>query len=140
MKECAFCAIARGQAAAGVVADRDEVLAFLDRAPLIPGHTLVIPRAHVETLDDLGEDLIGPLFSVVRRVSRAQQRALGAGGSFTAVNTRVSQSVPHLHVHVVPRRDGDGLFRAGIVWVRTRYRDGEAEVIAAKLREALAAG
>lgn len=112
-------------------------MAFLDREPLIPGHTLVIPREHVATLDDLDEKQAGPLLNAVRRVSRAQQSALGAGGTFTAVNTRVSQSVPHLHVHVVPRREGDGLFRAGMVWARKRYGEGEADAIAAKLREAL---
>lgn len=87
-------------------------IAFLDRAPLIPGHSLVIPRGHFETLDDVDEALLAPLFAVARQVSRAQQRALGADGTFTAINTRVSQSVPHAHVHVVPRREGDGLFRA----------------------------
>lgn len=137
MKPCVFCTIARGEAAAHVVHDAGRVLAFLDRAPLIPGHTLVIPREHVDTLDELDDELVAPLFSVVRRVSRAQQRALGADGTFTSVNTRVSQSVPHVHVHVVPRREGDGLFRAGLVWVRKPYKDGEAEAIAARLREAL---
>lgn len=137
VKPCVFCAIARGEAAAHVVHDTGRVLAFLDRAPLIPGHTLVIPREHVDTLDELGDQLVAPLFAVVQRVSRAQQRALGADGTFTSVNTRVSQSVPHVHVHVVPRREGDGLFRAGPVWVRKPYKDGEAEAIAARLREAL---
>lgn len=137
VKLCVFCAIARGEAAANVVHETDRVLAFLDSSPLIPGHTLVIPREHFDTLDDLDEGLVAPLFSVVRRVSRAQQRALGVEGTFTAVNTRVSQSVPHVHVHVVPRREGDGLFRAGMVWVRKRYKNGEADAMAAKLREAL---
>ena len=138
MKPCIFCAIARGEAAAHVIHDSDRVMAFLDRAPLSPGHALVIPRDHFETLDEVEEELLGPLFAVARHVSRAQQRALGADGTFTAVNTRVSQSVPHAHVHVVPRREGDGLFRAGMVWVRKRYPENEAETIAAQLRSALA--
>lgn len=137
VKSCIFCSIARGEAQAHVVHDEGAVLAFLDSAPLLPGHTLVIPRDHVDTLDDLSEDQVGPLFRLVRRVSRAQQQALGAEGTFTGINTRVSQSVPHLHAHVVPRREGDGLFRAGMVWARKRYDHGEAGAIAQKLREAL---
>lgn len=136
---CAFCEIANGTADAHVVHQDDLVVAFLDRAPLIKGHVLVAPRDHVETLDDLSPDLVGPLFVVVQRASRALQRTLGADGSYTALNTRVSQSVPHLHVHVVPRREGDGLFRAGMVWVRKRYDDGEAAQLATRLREAIAA-
>ena len=133
-----FCAIARGEAGAHIVADDGVALAFLDRAPLLPGHTLVIPREHADTLDELPEAEVGPLFSLVRRISRAQQRVFRADGTFTGINTRVSQSVPHFHAHVVPRREGDGLFRAGMVWQRKRYKDGEAEVIAARLRDALA--
>ena len=138
MKPCVFCAIARGEVASHVIADDGAALAFLDHAPLLPGHTLVVPREHADTLDELREELVGPLFRLVRRISRAQQRALGADGTFTGINTRVSQSVPHFHAHVVPRREGDGLFRAGMVWARKRYRDGEAEAMAAKLRDALA--
>ena len=138
MKACTFCAIARGEADAHVVHSDDRVLAFLDRAPLLPGHTLVIPREHADTFDDLHEDLVGPLFTLVQRISRAQRTAFGVDGTFTGINTRVSQSVPHLHAHVVPRREGDGLFRAGIVWRRKRYAHGEAEHLAAQLREALA--
>lgn len=135
---CIFCAIAAGDSTANVVHADDRTVAFLDAAPLLHGHTLVIPREHVETLDELRTELMTPLLSVVQRVSIAQQRVLGADGSFSSVNTRVSQSVPHLHVHVVPRRKGDGLFRAGMVWVRKRYAEGQAEEIARKLREALA--
>lgn len=115
------------------------VIAFLDRAPLIKGHVLVATRAHVETFDDLPADLLEPLFRVVQRVSRAFASALGADGSYTAINTRVSQSVPHVHVHVVPRRAGDGLFRAGMVWIRRRYSGDEAAQLAARLRQAIAA-
>lgn len=136
---CAFCEIVAGTAEGHVVHRDDEVIAFLDRSPLIKGHVIVAPRAHVETLDDLPPDLIAPVFSVVQRVSRAFQRSLGADGSLTVSNTRVSQSVPHVHVHVVPRRQGDGLFRAGMVWVRKSYEDGEAAQLATRLREAIAA-
>ncbi|MGH2500396.1 MAG: HIT family protein [Candidatus Limnocylindria bacterium] len=136
MADCVFCAIATG-APAHVLHQDERVIAILDRAPLIAGHALVLPRAHVVTLDDLAPDLVAPLFTVVQRISRAFPVALAADGSFTAINTRVSQTVPHLHVHVVPRRKGDGLFRAGMVWVRRPYRDGEAGAIAEKLRAAL---
>jgi len=135
---CVFCAVAGGDGAHFVHED-ERVIAFLDHAPLIKGHVLVIPRAHVETLDDLPEDLIEPLFTVVQRTCRAFVKALGSDGSYTGINTRVSQSVPHMHVHVVPRKQGDGLFRAGLVWVRKRYGDGEAAQLAARLREAIAA-
>lgn len=135
---CAFCAVVAG-ADAHRVLDEASVVAFLDRAPLIKGHVLVVPREHVETFDDLPPALIAPLFSAVQRVSRAFGRTLGADGSYTAINTRISQSVPHVHVHVVPRRKGDGLFRAGMVWIRRRYADDEAAQLAARLREAIAA-
>ncbi len=135
---CAFCAIVAGTEAYRVHQD-EAVVAFLDRAPLIKGHVLVVTRSHIETFDDLPRELLEPVFSVVQRVSRAFQSALGADGSYTAINTRVSQSIPHVHVHVVPRRKGDGLFRAGMVWIRRRYEDDEAAQLAARLREAIAA-
>jgi histidine triad (HIT) family protein len=117
----------------------DHTVAFLDHAPVIPGHTLVVPTIHYETLDDLPDDALLPLFSVVRQVSIAQQAALGAEGSLTLANTRISQSVPHVHVHVVPRRKGDSLFSPGRpFWMRRQYKDGEASEIADKLRKALA--
>ena len=137
-RDCAFCGIVTGGDGHIVHAD-EQIVAFLDRAPLIKGHVLVIPRAHVDTFDELPDDLIAPLFRVVQRVSRSFARAVAADGSYTAMNTRVSQSVPHVHVHVVPRRTGDGLFRAGLVWVRKRYADGEAAQLATRLREAIAA-
>jgi histidine triad (HIT) family protein len=116
-----------------------HVVAFLDHAPVILGHTLVVPTAHYDTLDDLPDEEIAPLFQLARRVSIAQQRVLGAEGSLTLSNTRISQSVPHVHVHVVPRRKGDSLFSPGrSLWMRQRYKDGEAEEIAEKLRRALA--
>jgi histidine triad (HIT) family protein len=113
-------------------------VAFLDHAPVFPGHTLVVPARHYETIEDVPEDEIAPLFLLARRLSIAFCSALGADGSFIAVNTRISQSVPHLHVHCVPRRRGDGLFSPGKgMWVRRRYAVGEAEQVAAKLRSAL---
>lgn len=135
---CSFCQIAAGDPAAKVVAEDAAVVAFLDRSPLAKGHVLVATRAHVLSLDELPDELAGPLLAMVRDVSRALQSALGAEGSFTAVNTRISQSVPHLHVHVVPRRKGDGLFSTRMVWMRQRYADGEAEAVALRLREVLA--
>ena len=119
---------------------RDEhVVAFLDHAPVFPGHTLVVPAHHYDTLEDMPESEVAPLFLLARRVSIAFRAALGADGSFIAVNTRISQSVPHVHVHAVPRRKGDGLFSPGRgMWVRRRYSGNEAEQVAAKLREALA--
>lgn len=121
-----------------MVAEDASVIAFLDRSPLEKGHVLVATRRHVPSLDELPDELAGPLLAMVRDVSRALQSALGAEGSFTALNTRISQSVPHLHAHVVPRRKGDGFFSTRMIWVRQRYADGEAEAVALRLREALA--
>jgi histidine triad (HIT) family protein len=137
-KACAFCAISAG-AAAHLVHEDPRVIAFLDRAPLIKGHVIVAPRAHVGTLDDLPAELMVPLLSVVQRVSRAFQRSLGADGSLTVTNTRVSQSVPHVHIHVVPRREGDGLFSVRMIWKRAQYEPDEAAQLATRLREAIAA-
>jgi len=136
-KECAFCQVVAGAEHDLVYRDL-ETVAFLDRAPVNKGHTLVVPMTHYEAFDDVPDEAIGPLFSVAKRVSIALQRALGADGSLTVTNTRISQSVPHVHVHVVPRRKGDGLFSPGRgFWIRQRYGPGEAGEIAAKLREAL---
>ena len=99
------------------------VVAFLDHRPLFPGHCLVVPREHVETLGELPSHLTAPLFETVSRLARAVETALAADGSFVAVNNRVSQSVPHLHAHVVPRRRGDGL--RGFFWPRGRYASAE---------------
>jgi histidine triad (HIT) family protein len=136
---CAFCPIIAGEAPAHVVLDDDVAVAFLDRTPLFPGHTLLVPREHHETLTDLPPDLLGPLFARAQRLAGAMESALGAKGSFVAMNNRVSQSVPHLHVHVVPRTKGDGL--KGFFWPRTKYgSDEEAAEVAARLRSALAEG
>ena len=133
---CVFCAIVAGDTAAHVVLDDGDALAFLDSRPLFPGHTLLVPRPHYETLTDLPVDEVGPLFVRARRLAGAMELALGARGSFVALNNRVSQSVPHVHIHVVPRNPKDGL--RGFFWPRTRYRsDGEAAEIAARLRAAL---
>jgi len=133
---CPFCAIVAGEDEADVVY-RDEVaVAFLDRRPLFPGHVLVVPVRHVETLPDLDTADVAPFFIVVQRISAAVPEALGSQGTFVAVNNVVSQSVPHLHVHVVPRTKGDGL--RGFFWPRTKYAPGEAAGVADRIRRALA--
>ena len=133
---CAFCAIVRGDLAVSVVLQDSDTMAFLDRRPLFHGHTLVVPRVHCETLADLPGDLLRPLFERAQIVARAMEEALGAQGTFVAINNRVSQSVPHLHIHVVPRRQGDGL--KGFFWPRQRYaNEHEMEAMADRLRAAL---
>lgn len=137
MKDCTFCRISSGEVTAVRVYEDAQVLAFLDHRPLFPGHTLVIPRAHVPTLAELPDDLLLPVWSLVRSLTRAIPQALGAEGTFVGINNRVSQSVPHLHVHLVPRRRGDGL--RGFFWPRQRYPSAEAmEEVAARIRAALA--
>lgn len=137
--DCVFCAVVAGADHHAVYRDA-EVVAFLDHAPIAKGHTLVVPATHYETLDDLPDGALAPLFRAVRRVSVALQAALGAEGSLVVSNTRISQSVPHVHVHVVPRRKGDRLFSPGrSLWIRQRYEPGEAEATAEALRRALAA-
>jgi histidine triad (HIT) family protein len=132
---CVFCAIVAGEGDAEVVIETDEAVGFLDRSPLFPGHVLVVPRIHVVTLAELAE--VAPFFDVVQRVSAVLPDALDAQGTFVAVNNIVSQSVPHLHAHVVPRTRGDGL--RGFFWPRTKYRDGEAAAVAARIRTAIEA-
>jgi histidine triad (HIT) family protein len=134
---CTFCQIANGELPAHIVHRDEDVIAFLDRAPLLPGHVLVMPMRHVETLDEMPDDLLVPVFDVVRRTSIAVQKALRAEGSFVATNTRVSQSVPHVHVHVVPRNKGDGLFSTRLIWQRRRYEnDSEMADLATRIRTA----
>jgi histidine triad (HIT) family protein len=134
--DCLFCRIARGETAAHVVLEDEHTLAFLDHRPLFPGHVLLIPRSHVETLPDLSDDLLPRVFSNARLLARAMEEGLGADGSFVAINNRVSQSVPHLHVHVSPRRRKDGL--RGFFWPRHKYEsDEEAAEVAARLRAAV---
>jgi len=135
--ECLFCQIAAKRRAAAVVFEDDDSLVFLDHRPLFPGHCLLIPKTHVETLADLPLAQVGPLFTVAQRVARAMEDGLAAEGSFVAVNNRVSQSVAHLHIHVVPRRKKDGL--KGFFWPRGRYTtELEMETVRAKLEDAVA--
>jgi len=134
---CLFCSIVRGDTAAAVVNESSDTIAFLDHRPLFFGHTLLVPRPHYVTLPDLPAELVAPLFTQAQRLAQAMGDAFGAAGSFVAMNNVVSQSVPHLHVHVVPRNRKDGL--KGFFWPRTKYRDAAhmAEV-AAQIRAALA--
>lgn len=135
---CAFCEIAAARQPAFTVLEEPTHLAFLDVRPLFPGHVLLVPRPHVATLDELPDELVAPLFAAARRLSRAVRAALGAEGTFVAMNNAVSQSVPHLHVHVVPRRKGDGL--RGFFWPRTKYAsDDDARAVSARIEAALRA-
>ena len=121
---CVFCEIVRGETPAHVVFEDDLTLAFLDVRPVFEGHTLLVPKAHHETLADLPDELIQPLFSNARMLTRAVVEAMDAAGTFVAMNNKVSQSVPHLHVHVVPRRPKDGL--RGFFWPRRKYGGEDA--------------
>ena len=133
--DCRFCHIVDGTVPAEIVLDEEDVVGFLDVRPVFKGHTLLVPREHIDTLLDLPEPLVVPLFSTAQRVAAAMTTALGAQGTFVAMNNVVSQSVPHLHVHVVPRTKGDGL--RGFFWPRTKYKDGEAAEYGKRLRDAL---
>jgi histidine triad (HIT) family protein len=133
---CTFCRIAAGELPAHVVLDDGDVVGFLDARPVFEGHVLVVPRVHRDTLLDVPAAELPVLFGAVQRVAAAVVDALGAQGSWVSVNTVVSQSVPHVHVHVVPRTKGDGL--RGFFWPRTKYAsDDAAAAVAAKLRAAL---
>jgi histidine triad (HIT) family protein len=121
LKACVFCDIIAGRIKASTVYEDDRTLAFLDHAPLMAGHVLVVPRIHYAALEDLVSSEVGPFFLVVQRLARAVEQAMNAEGSFVALNIRISQSVPHLHVHVVPRRKGDGLFGRNFQWIRRPY-------------------
>jgi histidine triad (HIT) family protein len=127
-KSCLFCKIAAGAVPTPVVFEDETSLAFLDHRPVFPGHTLLIPKQHVETLADLPVSLIQPFFAAAQLLARAVESALAADGTFVAINNKVSQSVPHLHVHIVPRRRKDGL--RGFFWPRQPYKtEEEAETI-----------
>jgi histidine triad (HIT) family protein len=133
---CVFCEIVKGERPAHLVMETEEAMAFLDARPLYKGHTLLVPKEHYETLPDLPQELVGSLFGHARRLAAAMETGLGAAGSFVAVNNRISQSVPHLHVHVVPRNRKDGL--RGFFWPRTKYASEEEAVgFATRLRESL---
>jgi histidine triad (HIT) family protein len=136
ISDCVFCDIADGRIPAHVVLDDAEVIAFLDARPVFKGHVLVAPRQHVATLPDLPADAVGPYFLRVQRISAVMPAALGSQGTFVAANNVVSQSVPHLHFHVIPRTKGDGL--RGFFWPRLRYEsDDEAALFAERIRSAL---
>ena len=135
-RSCLFCEIIKGERPAHMVLESADALAFLDARPLFKGHTLLLPREHVETLTDLPEEMLGPFFAHAQRLAGAMESVLDAAGSFVAMNNRVSQSVPHLHVHVVPRNRKDGL--RGFFWPRQKYAsDEEAAQYAERLRAAL---
>ena len=133
---CTFCRIVAGEVDAHVVLDDELVLAFLDVRPVFPGHVLVVPKEHHETLADLPGALLGPYFERVQRVAAVLPVAMDVVGTFVGINNKVSQSVPHLHTHVVPRRPKDGL--RGFFWPRTKYgSDDEAAAVAATIRAQL---
>jgi len=135
--DCAFCAIAGGGSGAHVVFEDEVSLAFLDNRPLFPGHSLLIPRAHHEAIWDLPGELVEPYFANARMLASAVREAMGAQGAFVALNNIVSQSVPHLHTHVVPRNRKDGL--RGFFWPRSKYEDDTAAKAAADaVRQAVA--
>jgi histidine triad (HIT) family protein len=126
MESCTFCRIITGEIASYTVLEDDMTLAFLDHRPLFPGHCLLVPKAHYGTLLDLPTALLTPLMANAQLLARAVEHGLEAHGSFVAINNRVSQSVPHLHIHVVPRRRKDGL--KGFFWPRRPYKDEESIV------------
>ena len=136
MTDCLFCRIVIGELEAQIVFEDDDSLAFLDHRPLFPGHCLLVPRKHFETLDEIPPDLIQPIFSNAQLLSRAVRSAMASEGTFVAMNNRVSQSVPHLHVHIVPRRKGDGL--KGFFWPRNKYSSQEEMIsVREKIKTAL---
>jgi histidine triad (HIT) family protein len=134
---CLFCKIVRGETAADKVFEDANTLAFLDHRPLFPGHCLLIPKTHLETLGDLPQSLIAPFFASVQLLATAIEHGMSAEGTFVALNNRISQSVAHFHVHIVPRRKGDGL--KGFFWPRSKYKSSEeiSEVLKA-IRGAIA--
>jgi histidine triad (HIT) family protein len=133
---CRFCQIIAGDEHGHVVFEDERTLAFLDNRPLFPGHSLLVPRDHYETLGDLPDELVGPLFENARLLSVAVPRAMKKPGSFVAMNNVVSQSVPHLHVHVVPRKPKDGL--RGFFWPRTKYEsEDQMREVAERVRRAV---
>jgi histidine triad (HIT) family protein len=130
---CVFCAVVGGTTPSFQVAETADEVAFLDTRPVFPGHVLVVPRKHVEVLGDMPASSLGGFFGFVQRIAVAVERGLGAGGTFVAMNNRVSQSVPHLHVHVIPRTKGDGL--RGFFWPRTKYASDD---VAGEYRDRIA--
>ncbi len=136
--ECVFCKIIRGEAKSYMVFEDDVSCAFLDHRPLLSGHCILVPREHYDTLLDIPPNLTGPLFSNTQLLARAVEKGLGAHGSFTAINTRISQSVPHFHIHIIPRWKKDGLFSHKIIWKRQPYKDEESMLKAqGKIKDAV---
>jgi histidine triad (HIT) family protein len=129
VKECIFDQIIANRLPSYRVFEDDTTLAFLDHRPLLPGHVLLVPKTHYETFGDLPAEDVGPLFLAAQRLARAVETGLSADGSFVAINIKISQSVPHLHVHIVPRRKGDGLFGKNFQWMRRPY-PSEAAIVA----------
>jgi histidine triad (HIT) family protein len=138
MDDCLFCRVVAGVVESERVLETEDMVGFLDHRPVFKGHVLLVPRLHVVTLPDLPAELRDPFLEAGQRVATAVVEGLGAQGSFVAVNNTVSQSVAHLHLHVVPRTKGDGL--RGFFWPRTKYADGEAAEYAALLRAAIGSG
>lgn len=137
MNSCVFCKIITREVPAAIVFEDDASLAFLDHRPVFPGHCLLVPKQHLDSLVDVKPPLLGKLFANARLLALAVERGLGAQGAFVALNNRVSQSVPHTHIHVVPRAKGDGL--KGFFWPRHKYRDSEhMEEVRRALAEAAA--
>jgi len=128
VKECVFDEIIANRIPSYRVYEDDTSLAFLDHRPILPGHVLLVPKTHYETLGDLPAEQVGPLFLAAQRLTRAVEKGLHADGSFVAINIKISQSVPHVHVHIVPRRKGDGLFGKNFQWVRRPYPSEAAMV------------
>ncbi len=136
---CPFCRIAGEEEDAAIVFQDERFVAFLDHRPLAHGHILLVPRVHAETLLDLPQDLVGPLFERAQRLARALETGLDAHGSFLAINVKISQSVPHLHIHLVPRWKKDGLFAKVFIWKRKPYATPEQMArIAEQIAQALA--
>jgi histidine triad (HIT) family protein len=134
---CVFCDVVAREVETEIVFEDENSLAFLDHRPIFPGHTLLVPKTHYETLADLPESLVAPFFLDVQLVSVAVETAMEAKGTFVAINNKISQSVPHLHTHIVPRRPKDGL--RGFFWPRRKYKDdAEAEAAAGAIRSAVA--
>ncbi|HLR85784.1 MAG TPA: HIT family protein [Nocardioidaceae bacterium] len=138
MADCVFCNVISGTVTAPIVHQTADTVAFLDHRPVFKGHTLVVPRDHIVTLPDLPTGLLTPLFAETQRIADAITSGLGAQGTFVAVNNVVSQSVAHLHVHVVPRTKGDGL--RGFFWPRVKYADGEPQEYARRIADAVVEG
>ena len=128
MKDCIFDQIIANRVPSYRVYEDDTTLAFLDHRPLLPGHVLLVPKTHYETFADLPAENVGLLFLAAQRLARAVETGLSADGSFVAINIKISQSVPHLHVHIVPRRKGDGLFGKNFQWMRRPY-PSEAAIV-----------